>query len=227
MQPPPSPPFLLLMTFLPAGVLCRPPHGSPWVPLPPIPPFETEGLLSGGWMQNKAPLSGWRRIGVTGRGRARERCLCTGHQLRARRPQQGRAAGRRPGPPGSARQRGGEEGPHFTAGPRNWGPPNWGPRNWSRDRLLSAVPGATSPWRPRIETKPLPALWCGGAEPGAQRTHGSRGLGRPGQSPSPTEAPLRPLSQACGISRPHFPESQALGKPLWWSQEQSGVAPCC
>lgn len=37
-------------------------------------------------MENKAPLSGWRRIGVTGRGRAFLGWLCTGHQLDSRRP---------------------------------------------------------------------------------------------------------------------------------------------
>lgn len=44
--------------------------------VPPPPKFRlfyTEGLLSGGWMENKASLSGWQRIGVTGRGRTRKR----------------------------------------------------------------------------------------------------------------------------------------------------------
>lgn len=41
-------------------------------PSPQILPPYTEELLSGVWMENKAPLSGWQRIGVTGRGRARK-----------------------------------------------------------------------------------------------------------------------------------------------------------
>lgn len=54
------------------GSAWAPTRSSLGCPLPPILPFQTEGLLSGGWMENKAPLSGWRRIGVMGRGRARK-----------------------------------------------------------------------------------------------------------------------------------------------------------
>lgn len=73
-------------------------------PLPPIPSFQTEGLLSGGWMENKAPLSGWRRIGVMGRGRARKGWLCAGHQLDSRRPQH-HSGGGAEGHRGRARER--------------------------------------------------------------------------------------------------------------------------
>lgn len=65
----PSPPSALLLP----GV-CTSPHMDPVgdAPSPQIPPFYTEGLLSGGWIENKAPLNGWQRIGVTGRGRTRK-----------------------------------------------------------------------------------------------------------------------------------------------------------
>lgn len=69
------PPFLvpLQMALLPPGV-CTGSHMVPvgGAPSPQILPPHTEGLLSGGWIENKAPLSVWQRIGVTGRGRARK-----------------------------------------------------------------------------------------------------------------------------------------------------------
>lgn len=68
-----SPPFPVPIqtALLPPGV-CTGSHMVPvgGAPSPKILPLYTEGLLSGSWMNNKAPLSGWQRIGVTGRGRA-------------------------------------------------------------------------------------------------------------------------------------------------------------